>query len=191
MEQNKEENINLEPTKIEPFIEQADKSFNFVSKLIVDISKNKELREKYIDVLKTRIDAQKELVKQELNLLTDIEKKKLFDKYLSSVSLIEKQFRKRLDMLEHENEEYEDEIKDVVYEKYYKSLERLEKKWKDKPEVLERERNRKKENLENRLNNIEDRLKKLEEKRKKIYEETITLLIEDPNLDKLKKDLFG
>ena len=176
-----------QPNKIVKLNPNSDVSkMNTWHEMEASFAQSREVRDDVKRSVRLKIEAQHELLKQVIGTSLDVEKKAIFNEYLSTVTQLEKEFINKMDNLDQQNDLYELETREQYYEFFDKAREDV-KKWESKPARYQAEIERIDAQEEKRLNQVKKRLEQIEKKREDIMDQTIKIFDSEGNVESLMK----
>ena len=172
--------------------ELDERKINVLHTIEAQFAQSRELRDEVKRSVRLKIRAQHDLLKQKIGTELDLEKKVIFDDYLSRVAALEKQFVKKIDQLDRENDEYESEVRDNYYQFFDEARAGI-KKWESKPDRYQAELDRLNKQEQKRLSNVQSRLEKVESKRENILNQTLEIFDSEYGFEAVKQkfDIFN
>lgn len=146
-----------------------------------ELAQSREVRDANKKATILKLKAMHARLENQVAIALDIGNKEDFDKYLTRVSDIERDFIRKMDELDHQNDEYEKEIREEIYEFFDKAREEI-KKWDNNPERYKAEMDRIAAQEQKRLSALRARLEKIETKRQSILDKTLTIFDTEQDL---------
>lgn len=156
--------------------------------LEAQFAQSREIRDELKRAVALKVKAQHELLKQKIGTALDVEKKVIFDQYLTSVAQLEDQFIRKMDLLDQQNDKYEKETREQIYDFFDRAREEI-RKWENNPARYQAEIDRLNEQEQKRLEAVKKRLGQVEKKREAILDQTLKIFDSEQDYETLRKKL--